>query len=118
MAEEVQISPCGMYILVRSSGHPSLDELKQTLSGIVKLNRDHKLNKVLVDSRSRSGQPSVFDIFKGAEFLAETLGSEVRVAVLVDKIEYDHKFFENVAVNRFASVAFFQNEDLALQWLS
>ena len=109
MAEEVQISPCGMYILVRSSGHPSLDELKQTLSGIVKLNRDHKLNKVLVDSRSRSGQPSVFDIFKGAEFLAETLGS---------KIEYDHKFFENVAVNRFASVAFFQNEDLALQWLS
>ena len=117
MAEEVQVSSCGRYILVRSSGPPSLAEMKLTLSKIAEINRDHKLDKVLVDSRFRSGQLSVFDIYQGGELLAETMGIWIRIAVLVNKIENDHKFFEIVTSNRFASVNFFQVEDLAIRWL-
>ncbi len=118
MAEEVRISPDGTCILVRSVGSPSLGEMKQTLSRIVELRRDHKIDKVLVDSRTRSVQPSVPDIYGGGKLLANALGSGTRIAVLVSELMADHMLFENVAVNRGAVVAYFQHEELALRWLS
>src|SRR3990172_3215232 len=93
MTEEVRISPDGTYILVRSAGPPSLGEMKQTLARIVELRRDHEIDEVLVDSRARTGQPSVADIYNGGELLAKALGSGTRVAVLVNELISDHTFF-------------------------
>ena len=118
MTEEVRVSPDGTHILVRSAGPPSLGEMKQTLARIVELRRDHEIDEVLVDSRGRSGQPSVADIYNGGELLAKALGSRTRVAVLVGELTADHSLFENVAVNRGSIVAYFQQEDFALRWLS
>ncbi len=118
MAEEVCVSSDGTYILVRSTGSPSLQEMKQTLSRIAEIYRDHKLDLVLVDSRARHEQPSVADIFKGGEMLAKTLGYITRIAVLVGEITADHALFENVAVNRGSVVAYFQDEAKALRWLT
>jgi hypothetical protein len=117
MAEEIRISPDGTHIRVTSVGPPSLSEMTQTLSKLVELRLVHRIDKVLVDSRARSGQPPALDIFRGGELLAKKLGAGTRIAVLVGQIEGDHTLFENVTVNRGAVVAFFQQEALALRWL-
>jgi hypothetical protein len=117
MTEEVRLSPDGSYIRITSAGPPSLAEMEETLSQIVKLQRHHGIAKVLVDSRVRSGQPSVLDIFRGGQMLAKSLEPGTRVAVLVALRERDHSFFEDVASNRGALVAYFQLEELAIQWL-
>ena len=117
MAEHIRISPDGTHILVTSVGPPSLDELAQTLSKLAELRLEHGIDKVLVDSRARSGQSSVADIYRGGELLARTLRPGTRIAVLVGQIEGDHGLFEDVASNRGAVVAFFQHEQLALSWL-
>jgi len=118
MVEDVSISPDGKYILVRSSGPPSLAELEQSLSRITELRRKHDINKIQVDSRSRSSQPLVTEIFQGGKLLVEKLGTKARVAILVSEITSEHKLFENVAVNRGGTVAFFQNEESACSWLN
>ena len=79
MTEEVRVSPDGTHILVRSAGPPSLGEMKRTLARIVELRRDQEIDKVLIDSRARSGQPSMADIYNGGELLAKTLGYRTRV---------------------------------------
>lgn len=94
-----------------------MSEMTQTLSKLVELRLVHRIDKVLVDSRARSGQPPALDIFRGGELLAKKLGAGTRIAVLVGQIEGDHTLFENVTVNRGAVVAFFQQEALALRWL-
>ena len=109
MAEEVRISPDGPYILVSSVGSSSLGEMMQTLSKIAELRRDHSIDKGLVDSRTRSGQPPVPDLYRGDALLAEKLGFGTRIAVLVSQLTADHTLFENVAVIRGAVVAYFQN---------
>ena len=117
MAEEIRVSVDRTHILVSSTGPPSLDEMAQTLSRLAQLQLERGIDKVLVDSRARSGQPPVADIYAGGEILARTLAPGTRIAVLVGQIEGDHRLFENVAVNRGAAVAFFQHEQPALDWL-
>ena len=111
------ISPDGTYIFVRSEGPPSLNEMMKTLSTIAEFRRDRGIDNVLVDSRARSGQPSLPDIYRGGVALAEKLGSGTRIAVLVSEHAAGHTLFENVTANRGAVVAYFQQEDLALRWL-
>jgi len=91
--------------------------MMQTLSTIVEFRRDRRIDRILVDSRARSGQPSVRDIYRGGVSLAEKLGSGTRIAVLVSEHTAGHTLFENVAVNRGTVVAYFQQEDPAHRWL-
>jgi hypothetical protein len=118
MTEEVRISADGTSILVFSAGLPCLDEMKRTLATIVELRRTHGIDNIFVDSRGRVGQPETIDLYQGGEMLSQQLGADARVAVLVRKLVPEHGFFENVAVNRGASVAFFEDEQAALEWLS
>ena len=117
MTEEVTLSRDGTYILVLSEGRPSLAEMQQTLPKIQTLSRDHNVRRVLVDSRARDEQPSVLDIYRGGELVAAKLRYVIRIAVLVREKQPDHTFFKNVALNRGASVEFFQEETTALEWL-
>ena len=118
MTEVVRLSDDRTRILVHSEGPPSLEEMKQTLARIVELRRQHHIDNVLVDARARTGQPSILDIYEGGELLASMLGADARVAVVVGEIAPEHTFFENVAFNRSASVAYFQEYDRALAWLA
>lgn len=117
MPEDIRLSPDATHFVVTSAGPPSLDELTQTLARLAELRRQHQIDKILVDSRARNGQPSVSSIYRGGELLAERFGLGTRVAVLVRRIEGDHRLFENVAVNRGATVAFFDDKESALGWL-
>jgi len=117
MTEHVGISADGTHILVRSSGPASLDEMLQTLAAIAQLRRTHGIDMILVDSRTRSGELSVADTFRGGELLAERLGLGARVAVLVSELTSRHSFFEDVATNRGATLEYFLEEDAARRWL-
>ena len=118
MTETLSISPGDRYIRIHSTGRPSLDEMKRTLSELLDLSHQCGINTVLVDSRERSEHPPLVDIYSGGEAVANTLKGDYRVAVLVRKLSADHAFFENVAVNRGADLAYFEDEDAALRWLS
>lgn len=118
MTEVVRLSDDGTMILVHSEGAPSLDEMKRTLARIVELRREHHIDRILVDSRARTGQPSILDIYEGGELLASMLGGEPRVAVLVGEIAGGHVFFENVTFIRGSVVAYFEDYDKALGWLA
>lgn len=118
MTEQVELAPDRSCIRVVSSGMPSLSEMRRTIEAIAALRRAHGLSRVLVDSRSRSGQPAVADLFQGGELLARELGPGTRIAILVAGREPGHEFFENVAINRGASLAFFVDEREAVNWLT
>ncbi len=118
MTEEVRISPDGTCIRVVSAGEPSLAEMTRTLAAIADLRRTHGIDRVLVDSRARTTQPPLADLFQGGELLVRELGPKARVAVLVAQLQSGHVFFENVVVNRGASVAFFEDEHAALSWMA
>lgn len=117
MTETVSIPEGANYILVRSEGAPSFNEMKQTLSRLSELITQNNINRILVDGRLRKEHPGVSDIYSGGELLAKTFGYKIKVAVLVSEIESSHSFFANVAVNRGANVVYFVNEDKALTWL-
>ncbi|HSE12547.1 MAG TPA: hypothetical protein VLB69_07925 [Rudaea sp.] len=118
MTETVCLSDDGTRIFVHSEGTPSLGEMKRTLEKIAGLRREHRVDRVLVDSRARTGQPSILEIYEGGELLAGMLGADVRIAILVGEIAAGHTFFENVAFNRGCAVAYFQDHDEALDWLA
>lgn len=117
MSDEISLSLEDNCIRVKATGAPSLDGLRRTLSQINALSREHARYRVLVDSREVQGQPPGADIYDGGELLAEALAPGTRVAVLVRTITDDHRFFENVAVNRGVPVCYFQDEAMALDWL-
>ena len=97
MSEIVSLSPDGACILVHSSGPPSLEEMQRTLATIAALRREHGIDRVLVDSRGRTGQPPVSDIIEGGKRLVELLGAQVRVAILVRQLEDGHLYFRITA---------------------
>ena len=117
MPEDVSLSSDGTYILVQSTGAPSLKEMEQTLSKIKGLIEENQVNRVLVDSRSRRQQPPLFEIYSGAEMLVKMLGGRIHIALLVNQVEEDHAFFETVAINRGADIAYFREKETALHWL-
>ena len=117
MAEDIQISPDATHLMVTSVGPPSMGEMERTLSRLSELRREHGIDKIMVDSRARRGQPPVYDIYRGGELIAKTLGRDTRIAVLVEHIEGDHNMFEDVAINRGATIRFFSDEHLARNWL-
>jgi hypothetical protein len=117
MAEEIRISPDNTHIFVYAKGKPTLREFKKTISRLVEIQSSSGIDKLLVDARDRRHHPSASHIYEGAKVLAESLKGVFRVAVLVNAIDNNHRFFEDVALNRGAILSFFQREEAACAWL-
>jgi hypothetical protein len=117
MSEHVSLSADGSHVAVRSSGPPSLAELDATLAHIAELRERHGIDRVLVDSRERTGQPRVPELIAGGRMLAERLGPAARVAVLVRALEDGHAYFRISAAGLGAAVAYFVDRALAESWL-
>ena len=117
MSEEVSLAPDGSHIAVRSSGPPSLAELEATLAQVAELRGRHRIDRVLVDSRERTGQPRVEELIAGGRMLAERLGPAARVAVLVRALEDGHAYFRITAAGLGATLAYFVDPERAESWL-
>ena len=118
MSEHVSIALDGSHIAVHSSGPPSLGELEATLARIAELRERHGIDRILVDSRERAGQPSIPDLIAGGRMLAARLGASARVAVLVRALEDGHTFFRITAAGLGADVAYFVDRARAEAWLA
>jgi len=117
MPEIVELSTDRTCILVVSSGEPSLTELETTLRQIVLLRNEHSINRVLVDSRLRSEHISVRDLYAGGKMVAERLGDDVRLAIVVNRTTEELKLFESIVVVYGGMAAFFHDMDHANEWL-
>jgi len=117
MPEVVDLSTDRTCILVVSSGAPSLTELETTLSQIVLLRKEHGISRVLVDSRLRSEHISVRDLYAGGKMVAERLGDDVRLAIVVNRTTDDLKLFESIVVVYGGMAAFFHDMEHAKEWL-
>ena len=117
MAEDVSIADDGTCIVVLSPGKPSPDEMRRTLVRIKALGREHSVDRVLVDASRRDALPPISILHDGARMLAAALGPAVRVAVLVNAVTDEHRYFENVAINEGADIAYFLDRDAAHAWL-
>lgn len=117
MVENIRISSDKSHVFISVDGKPSLRELKKTISKLVEIRTSYEIDKLLVDSRSQSRHPPMSHIYDGAIFLADMLKGKFRIAILVTSIDKNHSFFEDVALNRGATLHFFQREEAACAWL-
>jgi len=118
MPEVVSLASDGSHIRVVSTGVPMLRELEQSLNRVIDLHRTHGVREVIVDARGLAEHPLTGSAFAGAEILASMTRNRLRIAVLVQAINEDTKFFENAATNRGAVINFVTDEESVHQWLS
>ena len=89
------------------------------LSGTkVALRARHGTGKILVDSRERTGRPSMSDIVAGSKLLAARLGQTARVAVLVRELDDGQLYFRVAAAGLGTAVAYFVDPARAEAWLA
>ncbi len=107
------------------SGKFSLAEAQETFLQIIEGIQQHKLQKILVDGRAITGEPSTLERFLYGEFAAEKVMT-LRIQhalfprfayVLIPPVLDLRRLGENVAVNRGMVIKTFENLDNALQWL-
>lgn len=105
------------YLEVVCSGTWELSELKALVRQIKIVCTDAELGACLVDMLGVEPPQSSFERFQAGTFVADTLGSSVRLAVCFPP-EHITKFAENAAVNRGAVMGVFGEKEEALAWLS
>jgi len=80
--------------------------------------RELKCNKVICDERNLEYRLSMVDTYKLAEFLAESVSYDARIAIIADKkFKEVIEFWETVSVNRGVAVKAFHDIDLAKNWI-
>ena len=106
----------GKYLLVQSNEPYSMNLFFTTIHEVSKRCENEKLNKVLVDIREMSGNPSIIDRYETGVRIAEVWGSKIKAAGVARRSMINF-MVETVAVNRGAEFRVFSDMDLALKWL-
>ena len=78
--------------------------------------REENLNKVLVDVRNMTGNPSIFDRFQIGMEIVKVWGPRIKVAVIA-KPGVINRVAENTAVNRGMKLFATTSPEDATQWL-
>lgn len=114
MPDEVTFREDLGIIEVRAYGEITIEQLEQTQDTIMRMIREHKVNRILVDAREVEKMPEVGGLY----FFAGDLPPGDRAALLVSKSTPDETaFLESVAQNRGIQLKLFDNRDDALRWL-
>ena len=116
MSFELTFTPRGEYLEIGVAGTWSLENVY----ALIDATRDEcdrlAVNRVLVDTRAMTGQPTEMGRFKGGVRTAEVLGGKIRVALL-SRAELITRFGENAAVNRGANLRVWTDREEAIAWL-
>ena len=108
------------------SGDFALAEAERTFLQLLEALERHKVQKVLVDGRAITGEPSTFERFLYGEFVAEEVNKLCNrvmcpmpqfAYVLVEPVLDPRRLGETVAINRRMFVKAFDNLNDALEWL-
>ena len=118
MADQITVSACKQYLVVRSDGPIDVEEMKITISNIDAKCKELGIDKVLVDSRERKTvEPSKDQLMEIGMFLADWTRGKIQFAILVRFKPSIHDFFKAVTEFSGAVVNFFEEESSALSWL-
>lgn len=107
------------------SGEFSLAEAQETFLQILEGIKQHKIEKIVVDGRAITGEPSTLERFLYGEFAAEKVKTLRMENILIPRFAYilippvldPRRLGEDVAVNRGMAVKVFENLNSALEWL-
>jgi hypothetical protein len=107
------------------SGEFLLAEAERTFLQILEVLERHKVQKVVVDGRAITGEPSTTERFLYGEFVTEgvitlrkrTMCHPQFAYVLIPPVRDPRRLGENVAINRGMIVKTFDNLNDGLEWL-
>lgn len=101
-------------IRIVSSGHTSIEEWKNSLDRVLKINAQTEITGVLIDACLQQSSPNTLQLFD----FAASLPAALRFAIVVgEPTKKDLGFLETVGVNRGKSIRIFADYNSALQWL-
>ena len=123
---DLSLNLSGEILFASLSGEFSLAEAQRTFLQILEAVEQHNVDKVLVDGRAVTGQPTTMERFHYGDFLANAvLDLCVRRGRRAPRFSYvllapvldEQRLGETVAVNRGMIVKTFDNVENALRWL-
>lgn len=119
---QVSFEPRDGYLCVHASGRFTPDAARAVFADMIEQARTLDYNRILCDVTRMQGmdvdQASITARFDMGVFVAETLPSDFRLAVLVAPQQLmEDRFDENVMMNRGAVVTTTTSIDEAFEWL-
>lgn len=118
---EVGVSTDGSYIYVRHlRAKISLDLAMRFTADFVALGQEHGIRRCLLDMRGTSSITGVAGKYQFAYEKADTVGltRDWRMAVLKDPKDTSFDFLETVMQNTSRSLKVFEDEAVAMEWLT
>ncbi len=123
MAYTAQYDSELQIIKVKYEGPLYLNEVKETLTVVLRLVREHDCFFMLTDLRETQVKLSTLSIYELPKIFSEIAASAgmsiykfKRATIIPEDAEYAH-FFETVMVNRGQNLKLFKDADEAKQWL-
>ena len=113
------------YLYARLNGEYNLEEAKHVSVNLLEICRVHHITKILIDVFELQGEPTVYERFAYAEYMASMYRAYIHrgfnlrqwAVVGLPPIIAPNRFGENVAVNRGMTVKVFYTIEEAQQWL-
>ena len=91
----------------------TLEDWKKSLEEVIRLSEETGIHCVLIDVREQESLAGTVELFK----FGSGLPTHLTFAVLCDLHLDEHRFIENVAINRGITVRDFDSEQAAIDWL-
>jgi hypothetical protein len=110
----------GDTLFVKASGFDeNLDDVKNFSMAVIEATRKNGAQRVLSDEREVEYRIGTFDTYDLGKFLSENVPSPLRIATVCNpSFISDATFFEDVVVNRGATLRIFTDVDKAKEWLN
>ena len=118
MPEVVEINNEFQMIHIKSTGDLTVNDLKQSLSEIINIQKEKGFSRIFVDHIEATSFPSMVPAFNFGADIGRLLQGTLIALVTSKRTESDIKFFRDVANARGGNVQIFYSEKPAIQWLT
>ena len=105
-------------INIKSIGVVTVEDLKKSLSEIIKLKNESHFNRIFVDHKEATLFPTSVPAFNFGADISRVLRGTSIALVTSQRTEYDINFFKDVVNAGGGNVHVFNSEIPALQWLA
>jgi hypothetical protein len=119
MPEEISIDPLNHIIVVRSSGHITVNDLTSSREKIFEIYSETGINKVLVDAREQKSFITITDSYRRTDDFGENpISRKLKFAVLPSiHTEKELRFLETASRNKGLHVMIHDSKESAIKWL-
>ena len=117
MPATFSVSEDGSYLIQRVIGQQTLAMQRPIIEELLSQLRTTGLQRALIDAREQRSAPNIPDAYLLWDDLASRFPRTVKFAVVVGWPILGRPFIEDVAVNRWVNIRYFNAYDEALAWL-